>query len=261
MTSQHRPANAREWSIQELSRLAGTTSRSLRHYHAEGLLHPVRVGQNGQRYYDQASLLRLQRILLLRGLGLGIRAIRDVLTGTRDDEEALRRHLAWLRQEQDRLARQIASVERTIRAIERGEPLMPSTMFEGFDHTKYKDEVEERWGKDAYARGDSWWRGLSNDEKQASQERTASLIADWARAAAAGVEPSSEEAQALARRQFEWLASIPGTPKDGHGPSKEYFIGLGEMYAADERFAANYGGTKGAEFVRDAMHEFAERNL
>ena len=27
-----------EWSIQEIARLAGTTSRTLRHYHAIGLL-------------------------------------------------------------------------------------------------------------------------------------------------------------------------------------------------------------------------------
>jgi len=30
---------------------------------------------------------------------------------------------------------------------------------------------------------------------------------------------------------------------------------------ADERFAANYGGQAGAEFVRDAMTAYAERNL
>lgn len=30
---------------------------------------------------------------------------------------------------------------------------------------------------------------------------------------------------------------------------------------ADERFAANYGGRSGAEFVRDALAAFAEREL
>ena len=36
--------------------------------------------------------------------------------------------------------------------------------------------------------------------------------------------------QSLARRQFEWLRSIPGTPQDANGPTKAYFTGLGEMY-------------------------------
>jgi hypothetical protein len=31
------------------------------------------------------------------------------------------------------------------------------------------------------------------------------------------------------------------------------------MYVADERFAANYGGTEGAEYVRDAFRVYAER--
>jgi hypothetical protein len=42
---------------------------------------------------------------------------------------------------------------------------------------------------------------------------------------------------------------------------KGYVIGLGEMYVADERFAANYGGEAGAAFVRDALRTYAEANL
>jgi hypothetical protein len=33
------------------------------------------------------------------------------------------------------------------------------------------------------------------------------------------------------------------------------------MYVADDRFAANYGGTAGAEFVRDTLRSYADRNL
>ncbi|MBO1901280.1 MerR family transcriptional regulator [Leucobacter weissii] len=58
-----------EYSIQEVARAAGTTSRTLRHYDSIGLLRPSRVGPNGYRYYDNASILRLQRVLLLRQLG------------------------------------------------------------------------------------------------------------------------------------------------------------------------------------------------
>ena len=61
-----------EASIQEVARLTGTTSRTLRHYDAIGLLAPSRVGDNGYRWYDDDALVRLQRILLLRDLGLGL---------------------------------------------------------------------------------------------------------------------------------------------------------------------------------------------
>ncbi len=50
-----------DWSIQDIARLAGTTSRTLRHYGDVGLLEPTRIGSNGYRYYDEQALARLQR--------------------------------------------------------------------------------------------------------------------------------------------------------------------------------------------------------
>jgi DNA-binding transcriptional MerR regulator len=251
-----------EWSIQQIAKLAGTTSRTLRHYDETGLVAPTRIGANGYRYYDADALVRLQRVLLLRDLGLGIGAIADVLRGERDDVHALDIHLAWLREEQGRLERQIASVESTIETLKGGEKPMAENMFDGFDHTQYKDEVEQRWGKAAYAQSDAWWRGLSAAEKVDFQDGAVSLMADWVDAGNRGVDPASDEAQALAHRQFEWLRAIPGTPGGGAaGPTKEYFTGLGEMYVADPRFAKNYGGETGSTFVRDAMRVYADRNL
>ncbi|HEY9425334.1 MAG TPA: TipAS antibiotic-recognition domain-containing protein [Microterricola sp.] len=245
-----------------MAKLAGTTSRTLRHYDDIGLLAPARVASNGYRHYDAEALVRLQRILLLRQLGLGLPAIAEVLDNERDEKHALHGHLDWLRQEQDRLTRQIASVELTIETLEGGEQLMAENMFDGFDHTQYKEEVEQRWGADAYAKSDSWWRSMSAEEKAGWQERQRQLAADWSAAAASGIAVDSAEAQALARRHFEWLRGIPGTPGGGaSGPPKAYLLGLAEMYVADERFGANYGGQAGAEFVRDALTAFAEREL
>ncbi|MDQ7876755.1 MerR family transcriptional regulator [Microbacterium sp. QXD-8] len=258
-----------EWSIQQIAKLAGTTSRTLRHYDDIGLLPPSSMGHNGYRYYDRTALVRLQRILLLRELGLGLPQIADVLERESGEESALEAHLAWLRQEQDRLARQIASVQNTIDALKGGEGLMAEDMFDGFDHTQYKDEVEQRWGKKAYADSDRWWRSMSADEKAAWQQRAADLGRDWIAAAEAGIAPDSDAAQALAKRHVEWLTGIPGTPAaaagSGGGDVKGYVLGLGEMYVADPRFGANYatseGGTRGAEFVRDALRVYAEAQL
>lgn len=242
--------------------MIGTTSRTLRHYEHIGLLTPSRTGFNGYRHYDADALVRLQRILLLRDLGLGLAAIKDVLDRSGGDATgALRTHLEWLQAEQERVERQITSVTDTLKKLEGGEQLMAEDMFKGFDHTQYKEEVEQRWGADAYAEGDKWWRSMGDDEKSAWQRDVQQLCSDWSAAADRGVAPDSAEAQDLAQRQFDWLASIPGTPGGDHGPTKEYFVGLGEMYVADPRFGANYGGQTGAEFVRDAMTIYADRNL
>lgn len=248
-------------SIQDIARLAGTTSRTLRHYGAEGLLPPSRTAANGYRYYDDRALVRLQRILLLRELGLGLPAIREVLDRETDEATALRSHLGWLEQEQQRLARQIRSVHTTITALERKDQLMAESMFDGFDHTTHREEVEQRWGADAYASGDSWWRGMSATRRAEWQAATAALQAAWLDAAARLIAPDGAEAQELAQRHVEWLDAVPGIPRENGRPAADYLRGLGEMYVADDRFAANYGGQAGARFVRDALTAYAARHL
>ncbi len=247
-----------DWSIQEIARLAHTTSRTLRHYGQLGLLEPSRVGSNGYRYYDERALVRLQRILLLRELGLSLPAIADVLRTQDEAVPALRAHLHWLTQEQERLVRQIRAVENTIRAQEEGDQLMAEDMFDGFDHTQYKDEVEQRWGKEAYAAGDRWWRSKTDAEKKTFKDQHKQIARGYALAHDAGLAPESDMVQAIVGRHLNWL-NLSAVVTGGL-VSPERFIGYGEMYAADERFAANYGGRPGAEFVRDAIATFAERN-
>lgn len=261
-----------DWSIQEVARLAGTTSRTLRHYDDIGLLPPSRIASNGYRHYDERALVRLQRILLFRELGLGLTQIAEVLDpadrarAPRAEASALHTHLALLREEQTRLARQIASVESTINSLQEGENLMAENMFDGFDHTQYKEEVEGRWGRKAYADSDRWWRGMTDAERADWKLRVSDLGRDWIATAESGVDPASAEAQNVARRHVEWLTGIPGTPAATPGGDvKGYVIGLGEMYVADPRFGANYatseGGARGAEFVRDALRIYADANL
>jgi DNA-binding transcriptional MerR regulator len=248
-----------EWSIQDLARSAGTTSRTLRHYGDIGLLTPSRVGSNGYRYYDQESLVRLQRILLLRDLGLGLPAIAEVLEGQRDTTSALRTHLELLEQERQRLGRQIESVRTTLRKTEGGEQLMAEEVFDGFDHTQYEQEVTERWGREAYEKGDRWWRSLTEADKKAFQQRQLDIAKDFARACRSGESPDSDEVQAITRRQFDWIT----VGWQGSQPSAEQFACLGQMYVDDPRFTATYDrhGEGTAEFIRDAMKVYSERNL
>lgn len=304
-----------EYPIQQLAKAAGTTSRTLRHYDSLGLVVPSRIGSNGYRYYDDRSLVRLQRVLLLREMGLGLDAIGTVLVAQEAGAQAhdrpsvtesrvLAQHLEMLSKEKQRIEAQIASVERTIAALQRdggvaheanaghatqkGESLMAQNIFNGFDHTAHKREVEERWGAMAYAKSDRWWRGLDTAGQQDWQQLVVELSNDWAAAAAVGEDPHSPIAQDLAQRHVEWLCSVPGTPAwnsarraseseaaDLEQSSaqfsavtaaaaeqlREYLLGLGEMYVADDRFAANYGGKQGATFVRDALQHYVVTHL
>lgn len=252
-------SNTGEWSIQELARAAGTTSRTLRHYGQLGLLPPSRIGSNSYRYYDERSLVRLQRILLLRELGVGLPVIGEILAGERDTATALRAQLDLLHGEQDRIRRRIESVRTTLGKLERGERLVAAEVFEEFDHTQYKDEVTERWGAQAYERGDRWWKALTPEQKQRFQQDQLDIAADYGRAWQAGLAPDSAEVLEITRRHYEWVTA----GWQNRRPCAKEFAGLGEMYVADERFGVNYDrhGKGTVELVRDAMKYYADNYL
>jgi DNA-binding transcriptional MerR regulator len=248
-----------DWSIQETARLTGTTSRTLRHYDAIGLLPATYIAANGYRCYDEAALMRLQRIMLLKELGLPLARIAEVLDRSEDPIAALEQHVLSLGSERERIDRQSAAVTATITRLKAGEPLMAEEMFDGFDHREHEQEVTERWGAEAYRRSDEWWSALSNEQKTDWKSRVEALSRDWIAAAEAGAGPESDRCQDLARGHIEWLSAVPGTPaNDPKGDLAGYVRGLGRMYVDDPRFGANYGGSAGAELVRDSLDHYLE---
>ena len=239
-----------QWSIQELAKAAGTTSRTLRYYGERGLLTPSSTGANGMRFYDEPALGTLLRIRILRDYGVGLEAIEDALRRDVDTLSALKEHAALMRENRRELSRRIASLERTITKMEGGEQLMADEVFDEFDHTQHREEVEQRWGKQAYADSDRWWRSLSDEEKQGFQREQKAIATAFGEVAQSGASADSPEAQAVVARHVAWLSG-PTTV------TPEYLKGLGELYVADTRFGGNYPGY--AEFVRDAMRSYADR--
>ncbi|GGA55165.1 MerR family transcriptional regulator [Pseudoclavibacter endophyticus] len=252
---EHADRSDSEWSITQVAKAVGTTSRTLRHYGQLGLLEPSRIGPNGYRFYGRHALVRLQRILLLRELGLGLGVIAEVLERETNEQRALRDHVRWLEAERDRLGRQLVAVRSTLTALESEEEITMNDMLDGFDHSQYEHEVAERWGADAAKRGSDWWAAQSPDERAAFAREVEALNRAWGDLHAAGADPAGLDARAVAERHVAWLGRVPATPR-GHASgeaSHEYVLGLADMYVADERFAANYGGTEGAAFVREAL--------
>lgn len=256
------------WSIQDVVRRSGVTSRALRHYDAVGLLAPSFVTVGGVRHYDDDALVRLQRILLLRDLGLSLAAIGDVLsskTPRASEAEALQSHLDLLKVERVTLDRRIAAVRRTIRARQIGEA-MTEEMFDGFDHARYKEEVTRRWGREAYETSNAWWERKSPEEKRDVLEEVTELNAAWVAAASSGEAPTGPAAQRLAARHVAWLASTPGSPAASGDPqvTATYVLALADMYVGDDRFRANWTGDpvhaveNGPEFVRDTLRIWVE---
>lgn len=85
--------------IGELARLAGVSTRAVRHYHGVGVLPEPLRRENGYREYGSRDLLRLLTLVRLTGLGLSLDEVRDALA--EDDDRELREVLAELVDELD----------------------------------------------------------------------------------------------------------------------------------------------------------------
>ena len=92
-------------NIKEIEERSGMTRANIRFYEQEGLLDPRRQA-NGYRDYTEADLETLQRIRLLRTLGLGIEEIRALQTGQQTLTAALTQRTTALQQQASQLQKQ-----------------------------------------------------------------------------------------------------------------------------------------------------------
>lgn len=243
------------WTIGDVARLSGVTTRTLRHYDAIGLLSPAGTAAGGRRVYGRSELVRLQQILLLRDMGVDLASIDEALAdGVR--VEHMRAHLARLNAERERLARLAETVARTIASLEKGEDMAAKDLYEGFDHSRYEEEARRRWGDRAVDRGNAAWAGLG-DEGRAGFLREAQEIGEGLAAAMAAGRPADDDGvQDLVARHHAWC-SVFWTP------DARSFAALGQGYVDDPRFTATYDAIAPglAVYLRDAMAIYARERL
>lgn len=89
--------------INEVEALVGITKKNIRFYEAQGLLTPRRNSDNGYREYTAEDAATLQRIKLLRKLGVPVGEIQQALEGHQTVGDCIRRHLITLEREKRNL--------------------------------------------------------------------------------------------------------------------------------------------------------------
>jgi MerR family transcriptional regulator, thiopeptide resistance regulator len=224
-----------EIAIGDVARMSGVTARTLRHYESIGLLLPSSVADTGYRYYGDRELLRLQRILVLKALGLGLAEIAALLDEQRDE----------------RTIRELSQHGRnTPMTIER-----PENLFEGFDPSPYEAEARERWPEEA-ASSARFTAPLSPADIERMQRETTSQIVRMAELREAGVPVDAPQVQ-------DEIDALHASVSRMWTPNVEAFAALGRMYVDDERFRATYDRVAPgiAEYFRDAMAVYAGERL
>ncbi|MFD9811728.1 MerR family transcriptional regulator [Streptomyces sp. NPDC059080] len=251
------------WSIAEVARMSGVTSRTLRHYDGIGLLHPSGTGSNGHRRYGEPELLRLQQILLMRELGLSLREIRAVLDSRADRVAVLREHHARLLAERDRLTTLAGTVGRTLAALEEGRehPDMnginrPENLFDGFEHDRETDtEVRERW-PEAWEQARHATAAMTDEDTERWQREATAQMIRMAEFMVAGTPVTAPEVQAETDAHYRGVCRF-------WTPNADAYRGLAATYVDDPRFRGNFDRiAEGlAGYLREAMEVYAEARL
>lgn len=244
------------WTVGELARIARVTVRTLHYYDEIGLLCPSGVTEAGYRLYGRQELERLHLVRLYRDAGLPLETIRSLLDDAGFDlRAALRDHRA-------RLVQRLAETEALVRAIDHllaepqtGETMRPEDRFDGMN--PHEEEAEQRWGKtSAYAESHRRTSRYREEDWRKIREESLALEAELAAALEAGLPADSDRATAAAE------AARAHIDRWFYPCDRAMHVQLGEMYVADERFAAHYERRREglAAYVRDAIAANARRS-
>ena len=249
------------WSIAEVASMSGVTARTLRHYDDIGLLEPAHVAANGYRYYEQEQLLRLQRLLLLRELGLSLATIAEVLDGQRDEVAALQEQARWLDDERARLTRLARTLSRTIHHLRGGPQMSAPEMFEGFaEHAaRLEDDLAEQHGagvREHFRTAEDATAGWTREDYLDAERRGAEVEAQVVSAMRSGASPGSAAAQAAVAEHFREVSRF-------WTPDRASYTNLGRRLVEDPEQRARYDAQAPglAEYLRDAIAVYARAHL
>jgi len=113
------PADERRWTVGALAADLGVTTRTLRHYEAEGLITPQRVGAN--RVYTPRDRARMRLILRGRRFGMTLAECREIVDMYDGAASSERRQLETLLGRLDEIAADLrerqADLRRTLTEV------------------------------------------------------------------------------------------------------------------------------------------------
>lgn len=247
-------------TIGEVAALASVSVRTLHHYDEIGLLTPSLRTEGGYRIYTDDDLTALQQVLFFKELGFGLSEIARIVRDPQFDRlEALRMQRRMLTDKSTQLRRMLRAVDDAIDATEGGVHMDAKDMFEAFgdfDPKEYEKEAEERWGgTDAYAESQRRTKRYTKQDWIEIRAEADAVTAALAALLDEGVSPEDPRAMDLAEEHRLQI------DRRFYPCSREMHVGLGEMYVADARFAANYDKVRPglARYMRDAIVANAAR--
>lgn len=245
-----------EYTVKNLAKLAGISTRTLRYYDEIDILKPARINSSGYWIYGEAEVDRLQQIMFYKELGVELDSVKSVIFSHSFNKlDALREHHDKLLDKKQQLELLIANVEKTIALTEGKTFMCDKEKFEGFkkkmiedNEVKYGKEVRQKFGNEGIDIFNQKIKNMSEEQYTLVQKLSVE-VNEAIKVAFEQGDPSSESAQKACELHKKWLLNY------WEHYSKEAHMGLVQMYVDDERFTAYYDKIVPgcAIFLRDAM--------
>jgi len=239
-------------TVNEVSKLAGVSIRTLQYYDSIGLLKPAEYTESGYRLYDDAAMERLQQILLFRELEFPLKEIKEIVTRPDfDKKKALEQQIELLTMKKEHLENLIDFA----RGIQNGgNNIMDFTAFDTSKLEEYTRKAKEQWGDSkAFSEYEQKSASRSKDDEKKLWSNFMKLFEKCGKLKDS--DPKSVEAQTMVKNIQNYIT------KNFYECTNEILAGLGKMYAAEGEFKTNIdkaGGNGTAEFVSRAIAEYVK---
>ncbi|SDZ91371.1 DNA-binding transcriptional regulator, MerR family [Pseudobutyrivibrio sp. ACV-2] len=239
-------------TVNEVSKLAGVSIRTLQYYDSIGLLKPTEYTESGYRLYDDAAMERLQQILLFRELEFPLKEIKEIVTRPDfDKKKALEQQIELLTMKKEHLENLIDFA----RGIQNGgKNIMDFTAFDTSKFEEYTRKAKEQWGDSkAFSEYEQKSASRSKDDEKKLWSDFMKLFEKSGKLKDS--DPKSAEAQAMVKDIQNYIT------QNFYKCTNEILAGLGKMYSADGEFKTNIdkaGGNGTAEFVSRAIAEYVK---
>ena len=111
------------YDITEVCRMLSTTSRTLRFYEEKGIIQSTTIGTSSRRQYTEDQLSLVKNVLVLRTLGLSVKAIAELQNSGTDLKDAVLSKRAEIYASIDSRIREINLLNEALSVLESGKDI------------------------------------------------------------------------------------------------------------------------------------------
>ena len=240
-------------TVQEVSRLAHVSVRTLHYYDSIGLLKPTQVSEAGYRLYDEQALGRLQLILLFRELKFPLKKIAEIVNGPDEQRNrALKEQIERLKKQQEHTGNLIVLAQGIlVRGIK-------NLDFADMDFNRldeYSQQAKMTWGKTEAWK--EYEQKLSQSTPQQQNQAAEDMMKLFERLGALrGQEPSGEAVQQVVGQLRQHIT------RNFYNCTLPIFSALGRMYGGGGAMSEQIdlrGGRGTAELAARAIEIYCVR--